>query len=254
METRIEATLDRVEQEQGVRILYACEAGSRAWGMASPGSDYDVRFIYIGRMEDYLTIGKRRDVIGPLIVQDLDLHGWDLAKALGLLRNSNPTLYEWLNSSRVYRADVNFVAELRNLAERALQPGALFHHYLSMAAGQAARHLQSDTVTAKRYLHVVRPLLCALWVSRYKTPPPALFTTLVKTLVECERVNAAIRELLMRKSAGGTAQSVGRLTVLDEFIACLLIDLKHAAPAAIEKPGIAPFDVLLQRTLLEEKP
>ncbi|MEQ9508136.1 MAG: nucleotidyltransferase domain-containing protein, partial [Alloalcanivorax xenomutans] len=30
------------EQEHGVRVLYAVESGSRAWGFASPNSDYDV--------------------------------------------------------------------------------------------------------------------------------------------------------------------------------------------------------------------
>ena len=41
---RIETKLQRVESQSGVRVLYACESGSRAWGFASPDSDYDIRF------------------------------------------------------------------------------------------------------------------------------------------------------------------------------------------------------------------
>ena len=41
---RIHAEIARIEAEQGVRVLYACESGSRAWGFASPDSDFDGRF------------------------------------------------------------------------------------------------------------------------------------------------------------------------------------------------------------------
>jgi hypothetical protein len=41
----IQEKLDVIEAEHGVRILYAVESGSRAWGFESLDSDYDVRFI-----------------------------------------------------------------------------------------------------------------------------------------------------------------------------------------------------------------
>ncbi|MEM8600978.1 MAG: nucleotidyltransferase domain-containing protein, partial [Bacteroidota bacterium] len=40
--------LDRlraVEAEEGVRLVYACESGSRAWGFPSADSDFDIRFL-----------------------------------------------------------------------------------------------------------------------------------------------------------------------------------------------------------------
>ena len=43
-ETIIEK-LTELEQSENVRVLHAVESGSRAWGFASPDSDYDVRFI-----------------------------------------------------------------------------------------------------------------------------------------------------------------------------------------------------------------
>ena len=37
---RIVAELARIECEHDVRVLFACESGSRGWGFASPDSDH----------------------------------------------------------------------------------------------------------------------------------------------------------------------------------------------------------------------
>lgn len=63
MEKLIVSKLHEIEQMEKVRILLAVESGSRAWGFASPDSDYDVRFIYIRDKEDYLRLNTMRDVI-----------------------------------------------------------------------------------------------------------------------------------------------------------------------------------------------
>jgi uncharacterized protein len=101
--------LDRllaIEAEHGVRALYACESGSRGWGFASPDSDYDVRFIYVHPLPWYLRVSAQRDVIEVPISDELDINGWELRKALSLLKKGNATLIEWLDSPVVYRADV----------------------------------------------------------------------------------------------------------------------------------------------------
>ena len=61
--TEINEKLNEIEQKEGVRILHAVESGSRAWGFASPDSDYDVRFVYVRPAEDYLRLDEPRDVI-----------------------------------------------------------------------------------------------------------------------------------------------------------------------------------------------
>lgn len=113
---RVRNALAQVEAERNVRVLFACESGSRAWGFASRDSDYDVRFLYVHRRDWYLSVEDRRDVIEQPIADDLDVSGWELRKALRLLRKSNPPLLEWLKSPVVYRHDPVFAAEFGALA------------------------------------------------------------------------------------------------------------------------------------------
>ncbi len=85
----IQRRLDAVALDHGVRILYANESGSRAWGFPSQDSDYDVRFIYAHPLPWYVSVAQRRDVIELPIQDAIDLKGWDIRKALGLFRKSN---------------------------------------------------------------------------------------------------------------------------------------------------------------------
>lgn len=114
MRKKIQTQLRRIEEEENIKILLAVESGSRAWGFASPDSDYDVRFIYIRRMEDYLKLEKVQDVIELPMDDVLDMNGWDLQKTLRLLYKSNPTLFEWFSSPIVYQ-ETEFADKFRDL-------------------------------------------------------------------------------------------------------------------------------------------
>ena len=94
----INQKLDEIEKKENIKILLAVESGSRAWGFASPDSDYDVRFIYVRDNKDYLRINEIRDVIEWQLDDTLDINGWDIKKTLILLKKSNPTIFEWWNS------------------------------------------------------------------------------------------------------------------------------------------------------------
>ena len=95
--------LNEIEAKEGVRILHAIESGSRAWGFASPDSDYDVRFVYVRPREDYLRLDEARDVIEWQLDEVLDINGWDLKKALKMFAKGNAVLFEWSGSPIVYR-------------------------------------------------------------------------------------------------------------------------------------------------------
>ena len=123
----IERKLREIEERENVRILHAVESGSRAWGFASPDSDYDVRFIYVRRREDYLRLDKRDDFIDWELNETLDINGWDLDKALRLFHRSNATLFEWAGSPVVYHTTEQW-REIYRTASRYFSPKTAMYH------------------------------------------------------------------------------------------------------------------------------
>jgi len=223
----VQQELRRIEQAYDVRVLYACESGSRAWGFASQDSDYDVRFLYVHSREWYLSIEDRRDVIEEPISDSLDISGWELRKTLRLLRKSNPPLLEWLKSPVVYAVDEPFLADFKQLAEEYYSPSRCFQHYLHMAFGNARDYLKHDQVWFKKYLYVLRPLLACRWIERNMGQVPMLFDELVAGIVEDSEVRAAIGSLLARKKAGEELDRGPKDPVLSAYIDAELASLEN---------------------------
>ncbi len=170
--------LDEIEKRENVKILHCVESGSRAWGFASPDSDYDVRFIYVRPKEFYLRLEKTRDVIEWQLDETLDINGWDIKKALQLLYKSNPTLFEWNSSPIVYKT----TKEWRNVSaviNNYFIARAGLYHYLSTAKSNYREYLKGETVKLKKYFYVLRPLLACKWILSKGSPPPMLFETLM---------------------------------------------------------------------------
>lgn len=195
----------------GVRILYASESGSRAWGFASRDSDWDVRFLYVHPPTWYLSVADRQDVIELPIADDLDINGWELRKALRLLRKGNPVLREWLHSPIVYRAAPGVAERLRRLAGTQASPRAALHHYLHMAQRNHREYLQGPEVRLKKYLYVLRPLLACLWIECGRGQPPVELAQLVDALLPTGAVRTAVLDLVRRSGITG---SVGRPNTL----------------------------------------
>lgn len=227
---RIRGSLCGVEREENVRILFACESGSRAWGFPSADSDFDVRFLYVHPTEWYLRIDEGRDVIERPIDDALDASGWDVRKALRLLRRSNVPLLEWLGSPIVYRQDEDTVGQLRALAPICYSPVACFHHYLHMANGIYRDHLQGETVSAKKYLYVLRPVLALMWIEQGRGIVPTEFDVLVRAVLKDADVEAALNDLMDRKTRGSEADRELANPVLQGFIVEQLRRLETAAP------------------------
>ena len=192
--------LGEAEAEHGVRVLYACESGSRAWNFASPDSDYDVRFVYARDPEWYLSfdVERRRDVIEYPIVDDIDCNGWDIRKALYLFTRTNGTLLEWLRSPIRYLERGSFAQRLRELAPRALDAKALCFHYSHMARGNAREYLFEDRVRLKKYFYVLRPLLAIRYLEAGRGIPPVRFEELVEAVAP-PALREAIEGLLALK-------------------------------------------------------
>ena len=124
----IQTKLHQIATSEPLHLLLAVESGSRAWGFPSPDSDYDVRAIYIKQPENYLCIDEQKDTFEYIENQWFDVGGWDIRKALRLLRKSNAVLLEWLRSPIVYAQDDEFV---HTLAELAPQYAVIFCHRVS---------------------------------------------------------------------------------------------------------------------------
>ena len=246
----IVARLAAVEGEHGVRILYACESGSRGWGFASPDSDYDVRFIYVHPLSWYLQTGVPRDVIEMPISGELDMHGWELRKALGLLKKGNATLIEWLDSPVVYRVEETFLRAMRQAARQTHQAERSFHHYTHMARKNYREYLRGETVRLKKYLYVLRPLLAALWIEQGRGLVPMRFQTLVDVLVTDAALRDAIAHLLAIKRAAKESEQGQPLPVLNAFIERELTRLESAPPPVPQDTDFTVLDRLLMETVL----
>lgn len=250
---RIMVELENVERHHGVKILFACESGSRGWGFASPDSDYDVRFVYAHPRDWYLQVERQRDVIERPIDDVLDVSGWELRKALQLLHRSNPTLLEWLDSPVVYREDPQWAVRMRLLARDFFSPVRGRHHYLSMAKKNFRGYLQGEMVRYKKYLYVLRPLLAVRWIDAGKGMPPMRFADLVAGTVQSTVVLAEIDELLALKMRAGEAEPGPQRPALHALIAAMLADAEDSWEYKRPQGCIDLLDRFLQDVLNWER-
>ncbi|MBN6740533.1 nucleotidyltransferase domain-containing protein [Acidithiobacillus sp. MC6.1] len=223
----IENQLSGIERSQNVRILYACESGSRAWGFPSPDSDYDVRFIYARPLSVYLRINPGRDVIELPIAGDLDINGWDLRKTLQLMLKGNQAVFEWLYSPIVYRCHPVFIKEFRLLASKAYRRRAALGHYFGIASRLAAEHLHTDDAPIKKVLHVQRTMLAGRWAAENVEPPPISMDLLVAgTLMEAA-IRQEIQAVMKAKQSAMERETIHLSKDMTGFIDQSLVDLRR---------------------------
>ena len=208
--------LEKIEAAHDVRILYAAESGSRAWGFASPDSDYDVRFIYVRPAEDYIRIDECRDVIEWMDDGVLDINGWDLKKALVHFGRGNATLFEWSLSPVVYRR-TDAWDRIRGVAEGYFSQKAAVGHYYGTAMKTWTEHLTGEAVRYKKYFYALRPLLAAQYIERVHAAPPVLFDDLLKADMD-HRLRSAIGLLLEKKKKTAEGEYNPHIPEVRDFI------------------------------------
>lgn len=238
----IMSRLRAAEREHDVKVLLAVESGSRAWGFESPNSDYDARFIYVHRKDWYVSVGfeEQRDVIEYPIVDDIDINGWDLRKALRLFAKSNPAFVEWIQSPILYSETGPFAAQARALLPSHYACDSGFHHYLSMAKSNYREYLQGDMVKIKKYFYVLRPLLAVRWLNCYGYAPPIEFDKLLHLIEDQPVVLAAIHELLVKKRAAPELGLEAAVPVINAFIEQELAHLPANAPHKVHRESVIP--------------
>jgi uncharacterized protein len=244
----IQAHLKSLEREVQITVLFAAESGSRAWGFASPDSDWDVRFIYVRPPLQYLNLEPQRDTIDKFLPNDIDLAGWDLPKALFLFRKSNPSLYEWLASPLIYAQNDQFIAELTTLIPEYQSLAAGMYHYRSMAKTNYHKFLTGQIVNYKKYLYCLRPILACQFIERNQIWPPMPFDDLVQNANLPPEINRAIQELLIIKTTSNEFQNVPVNQTLHSYVTNELDRLMALTIDQHQNPDPQPLLDLLRST------
>lgn len=208
--------LTEIEKKENVRVLHAVESGSRAWGVESPDSDYDVRFVYVRQKEDYLSLQERRDVIEWQLDEVLDINGWDLKKTLVQFHKGNATLFEWANSPVVYKTTEEWKNIYESSKEYFSEKVALYHYY-GTANSTFKQYLQGDEVKYKKYIYALRPLLACKFIEDRHAVPPVRFDDLLKQELPGE-LSEEIEEMLAIKAKSDEKDLNPRMPVIQKYI------------------------------------
>ncbi|MDA3836442.1 MAG: nucleotidyltransferase domain-containing protein [Nanoarchaeota archaeon] len=260
MKEKIKKVLKNIEKENNIKILFAIENGSRAWRMESTDSDYDVRFVFIRPVEDYLRMDKKKDVISSAYDSELnqcpvegaliDISGFDIFKYLPLLIKSNPTSIEWLESDIIYLGKQN--AAFKKFAKECFDNNALYYHYKSLCKNNYEKYIKSGNhVTYKKYLYCFRGILNAKWASEKNTLPPIIFKETINRMgvIIPESVSKKLHKIIKIKSSGKEKNKIKNIKLLDNYIEKFLD--KEYKNKKREKQNIEILNKVIKRLLLK---
>jgi len=213
--THIISELRAIESREDVRILFAIESGSRAWGFASPDSDFDVRFVYARPRDWYLSLKPGRDVIELPLVGDDDINGWDIKKALNLALKPNPVLLEWLSSPIRYIWNEEVCAKVMTFTQTITHNTTCRHHYMRMADLQRGT---GEEIKLKRYFYALRAAMALRWIESRDDLPPMNFLALMAGVEVPSAVTKEIDRLLAIKTSTAELGQGSRIPVLESFL------------------------------------
>jgi len=254
LKEKINHLLSQLATEHQFTILLAVESGSRAWGFASPDSDFDVRFIYLRPLEYYLSVYPGEDNIDLPIKGDLDFAGWDLKKALFLLGKSNCTLLDWIGSPIVYRSESGFQSEIEKLARSTFQPKPGIYHYLNLARKTGDTANSGSEISLKRQLYCLRSLMACHWIYLKKTPPPVPFEQLLDFCPYSNKEKQVISDLVQKKKQAAESENAPLHPVLAELVKRELDLHRSRVKCLPTKPGskTADIDAFFQKWVLND--
>jgi len=236
MQNKILENLINIEKRENIKILYACESGSRVWGFNSADSDYDIRFFYVRPQEVYntvypvnyadLTLDKNHSkVIADFICEDLDYVGHDVQKALYLISKGNPDIISWLYSPIQYLI-TDWSIAMGEQAEKFFNTQAGIYHYAHMASRNFSQYISNKgnaPVKLKKYLYVIRPLICCMYIRTYLKAPEMVFESCLNSVQtnlwnqNNNEILHEIRNLIATKKSGDEMGYGKRNPILDKF-------------------------------------
>lgn len=252
MHKKINHYLAAIEKEKHIRILLACETGSRAWGFPSPDSDYDVRIIYVHEKDWYLSLTEKKDSIQRMLDNDLiDITGWDLRKSLRLLFKSNPALLERIQSSILYRHDDKFLQAIGELTNDSYSKIATIYHYLSMAKKFLADIMDEDEYKLKKFFYALRSATACLWILEKEAMPPINFLKMMDGLDISANLVDRINQLITLKSTKSEAYfHTGEPEIFEFIRQCISSADKKGNSLPSAKPDINEMNQFFRKMLV----
>lgn len=248
---KIKSVIEIIEKVHNVKIIYACESGSRAWGFESKDSDWDIRFIYKRNLRKYLSVYPQEPLVldrnYSKVVKDftkynLDFAGWDVQKALFQLSKGNPDLISWLHSPIKYRL-ANDGNKIIAVSKSLFKPISAYYHYSHMASRnyrQYIENVEGDLIKKKKYLYILRPLLNCMWIENFNSLPPMIFEEVYnnehikKRLIDGE-IYDEIVALVRAKKAGDELDLCPRVSALDLLCKYYIENYKSMSSTFVEE-------------------
>jgi len=201
MRDKIIEHLKELETQRNIKILWACETGSRAWGFPSPDSDFDVRILYVHKMDWYLSVNDSRDTIDTFYEDnEIDISGWELKKSLRLLRKSNAALLERIQSPIIYMQDEAFRQDYIKEAQKQYSKIATMHHYMYMAKGILEEMETDKEYKLKKLFYALRCAAVCQWILQKEEMPPIEFTKIYPVINLPQTLVLQINELIKLKA------------------------------------------------------
>jgi uncharacterized protein len=249
MKEKILQKLKQTALEKDVEILFAVESGSRAWGFASPDSDYDIRFIYKHKPGYYLSLWEQPDVIEFMTEDDLDGSGWDLRKAIKLLAKSNAPLIEWLFSPVVYFENEEFAKQMREIATECFSPIAVLHHYLGTTKN-FMEVCEMEEVKLKSYFYALRTALAGKWIIENNTFPPVAFADVLP--IAPQNIQEKILELQQIKATQGEKYLHPKEVLITDFLLEIVrFNQENASKLGSGKKLSEELDLFFRREIIK---
>jgi len=253
MQDEICNALRDLEREHDCRILFAAESGSRAWGFASPDSDYDIRAIYVKPRNWYLSIENPKDTIEAMLPNDLDISAWELRKTLRQFAKGNLSLFEWFGSPIIYESDARFMAEMVSLIPDFFNPVKAVHHYLAIHDNAISDMDDQGRIGIKKLFYALRGFLAAAWSADRESMPPTEFDRMLLAESFPKEILELVETLKSQKKNAVEKQRINMPAKLSEYFQNQR-DFLEVRAKSLEKRSCNPdkLDRVLRHYILGE--
>lgn len=141
--------LKKIEKKENIKIIYACETGSRIYGYNIPESDYDIRFIYIKNKKEYFKFSDEHSVIKGNEGK-FEYKGMDVKKVLENISKSKMEIETWFRSPKVY-IKTETSEKIKKLLPKYFSEKELYFHYLGYNE-KLSRMSEEEALKAKDYI------------------------------------------------------------------------------------------------------